>query len=371
YAEHTKKDIQVVSAGEKVELFVNGQSRGFGDRSYQFLFTFPQVAFAAGELKARSYDENGQVLNERVIQTAGEPYRIKLNYQHGANGLYADGNDMVLVDVEVLDKEGRRCPTATNMIDFSWDGPMEWRGGIAQGPNNYILSESLPVEGGVNRVLLRTRYGKSGEMKIKAQANGLLADSLSWEVSSISDNNGLFMKTAGIGLPLNLDRGDGLQDDPLKQQRITLPIQKVQAGANQEMARASYDDNELTDWVNDGTLQNAWIEYILAKKSDIDEIDLKLNNFRSRSYPLQVFVDDKLVFDGNTETTLGYYTLEIPRTQGRRVKIQLKGSSVIAAENQHAEIGGKKLDDGVARDDIGAKGRLSIIEIDIHKKINR
>src|SRR5690606_41433529 len=84
-----------------------------------------------------------------------------------------------------------------------------WRGGIAQGPNNYILSESLPVEGGVNRVLLRTRYGKSGEMKIKAQANGLLADSLSWEVSSISDNNGLFMKTAGIGLPLNLDRGDG------------------------------------------------------------------------------------------------------------------------------------------------------------------
>src|SRR5690606_40113104 len=38
YPADTKKDIQVVSAGEKVELFVNGQSQGFGERSYQFLF---------------------------------------------------------------------------------------------------------------------------------------------------------------------------------------------------------------------------------------------------------------------------------------------------------------------------------------------
>lgn len=369
YGEGIQKDIHVVSAGEKVELLVNGQSQGFGERSYQFLFTFPQVKFAAGELKARSYDAEDNLLNEQVIRTAGEPYRLKLSYQHGENGLYADGNDMVLVEVEVLDKEGRRCPTATNMIDFNWDDLMDWRGGIAQGPNNYILAESLPVEAGVNRVLLRTRYGKSGTMKIKAQSNGLVSDSLSWQVSPISEQNGLFVKESRIGLPLNLDRGEGLEGEPLKQRRITLPIQKVRAGANQEMATASYDDNELTDWVNDGTLQRAWIEYTLDKKSDIDEIDLKLNNFRSRSYPLQVFVDDKLVYDGNTKTTLGYYTLEIPRTQGRRVKIQLKGSAVVAEENQHAEIGGKKLDDGVARDDIGAKGRLSIIEIDIHKKL--
>lgn len=368
YATETKKDIHVISAGEKVELFVNGKSQGFGTRSYQFLSTFPQITFVAGEVKARSYDKNGNVLNEQAIQTAGKPYRVKLSYRHGDNGLYADGNDMVLVDVEVLDREGRRCPTATHMIDFSWDGPMDWRGGIAQGPNNYILSESLPVEGGVNRVMLRTQFGKSGKMKIKAQANGLLADSLSWEVLPVSEKNGFFVKNSSIGLPLNLDRGAGVQGEPLKQRRVTLPIQKVRAGANQAKVKSSYDDNELTDWVNDGTLQNAWIEYTLEKKSAIDEIDLKLNNFRSRSYPLQVFVDDKLVFDGRTQTTLGYYTLEIPRTEGRRVKIQLKGSSVVTSENQHAEVGGQKLDDGVKRDDANAKGTLSIIEIDIHKK---
>jgi hypothetical protein len=362
YAADTKKDIHVVSAGEKVELFVNGKSQGYGDRYYQYLFTFPQIAFVAGELTARSYDNEGNILQEQTIHTTGEPYRIKLTYRHGDNGLYADGNDMVLVDVEVLDREGRRCPTATNMIDFSWDGPMDWRGGIAQGPNNYILAESLPVEGGVNRVMLRTQFAKEGRVKIKAQSNGLLSDSLSWNVSPIIENNGFFVKESATGLPFNMDRGTGISTDPLIQRRITLPIKKVLAGA-------SYDDNELTDWVNDERLQNAWIEYTLEKKSIIDEIDLKLNNFRSRSYPLQVFVDDKLVFDDKTETTLGYYTLKIPRTEGRRVKIQLKGSAVMTAENQHAEIGGQKLDDGVKRNNTNTKGTLSIIEIDIHKRL--
>jgi beta-galactosidase len=41
--------------------------------------------------------------------------------------------DLALVDVEVVDKDGRRVPTALNTISFSTTGPVEWRGGIAQG----------------------------------------------------------------------------------------------------------------------------------------------------------------------------------------------------------------------------------------------
>src|SRR5690606_20753342 len=227
YAAGTKKDIYVVSAGEKVELLVNGQSKGFGKRSYQFLFTFPEIAFEAGELKARSYDVEGKLVNEQRLRPAGEPYKLKLNYLHGPNGLYADGNDMVLVDVEVVDKKGQRVPTATNMIDFTFDGPMEWRGGIAQGPNNFILAESLPVEGGVNRVLLRTKYGQTGTVRIKTQSNCLLADSLSWQVSSVEDNNGLFVKASNQVLPSNLERGPGLDVPPLRVVRQSLPVAKI------------------------------------------------------------------------------------------------------------------------------------------------
>ncbi|TJZ61116.1 glycoside hydrolase family 2 protein [Sphingobacterium olei] len=369
YGPEVKKDILVVAAGEKVELFVNGVSKGFGERSYNFLFTFPNVAFEPGEITAKSYTKDGMLLAEKSLETTGAPYRVKLKYLHGENGLYADGNDMVMVDVEVVDQEGRRCPTALNMIDFNIDGPIEWKGGIAQGPNNYILSESLPVEGGVNRVLLRTRYGKKGKVQVKASSNGLMADSVAFEVSPIKTMGDYFVKASALNLPLNLSRGAAPTGSTIVRTRETLPIQKVTAGANAESGMKSYDSNELSDWVNDGKLNTAWIEYTLAKKSDIDEIDLKLNNFRSRSYPIQIFVDDKLVYEGNTPTTLGYCTISFPKTSGRKVKVQLAGSSYIASENKHEEIGGKKLDDGVQRDDMNAKGTLSIIEIDIHKKI--
>ena len=42
------------------------------------------------------------------------------------------------------------------MLEFELDGAAEWRGGMAQGPDNYILSTQLPVECGVNRVLIRS-----------------------------------------------------------------------------------------------------------------------------------------------------------------------------------------------------------------------
>lgn len=367
YPAGTKKDIHVVSAGQKVELFVNGKSQGFGQRSYNFLFTFANVTFEKGTILVRSYDNDGNVVNESSLQTAGEPYRVKLNYRHGANGLYADGHDMVLVEVEILDKQGRRCPTATNMIDFSFRGPMKWLGGIAQGPGNYVGSKSLPVECGVNRVLLRSEYMRSGEVLLQAHANGLLTDSVKWEIIPIEAKNDLFVKRSDENLPSNLDRGEGLDIPAPKIVRRSLEIEEATAGANEDNVLASFDDNELSDWANDGKLENAWVEYKLKEYSQIDELDIKVNNFRSRSYPVQVFVDGNLVFDGNTKTTLGYDCILLPPTRGQRVKIQLKGSSKIAQENKHSEIGGKKLDDGVLRD--AAEGTFSIIEFEAYEKM--
>src|SRR5690606_11778784 len=174
----------------------------------------------------------------------------------------------------------------------------------------------------------------------------LLSDSLRWEINSIDQQNNLFVKKSREDLPLNLDRGEGLNVPALKATRKTLPIRAAKAGANGNQAQRSFDDNELSDWVNDGDIANAWIEYTLEKTSEIDELDIKLNNFRSRSYPIQVFVDEKLVFDGNTKTTLGYDCIPLSRAKGKRIKIQLKGSSQQKDSSKHAEIGGKKLDDG-------------------------
>ena len=79
---------------------------------------------------------------------------------------------MVLLQVEVTDKDGLRCPLANNKIHFELEGPAEWRGGIAQGPDNYILSKDLPVECGINRALIRSLV-QAGTVRIKAVADGL------------------------------------------------------------------------------------------------------------------------------------------------------------------------------------------------------
>ncbi|WP_282636359.1 glycoside hydrolase family 2 protein [Sphingobacterium thalpophilum] len=367
YPAGTKKDVLVVSAADRVELSLNGKVQAEAEKLYDFLFRFPAVDFEAGVLTAKSFSKDGKLLNIRELRTTGEPYKIRLTAHHGKNGLFADGNDMVLVEVEVLDKNGLRCPLASNKIDFQLDGPMDWRGGIAQGPDNYILARSLPVEAGVNRVLLRTQYDKSGKIVLKAVSEGLLSDSVTWQVQPIRTMANYFVKESNENLPSFLERGPGPTKPTLLQLKKSLKIRTATSGANQDKVGQSYDDNELSEWVNDGQLGTAWITYTLQEKSDIDEIDLKLNNFRSRSYPLQVFVDGKLVFDGNTDLTLGYCTLSFPRTKGQTVTIKLKNAPFTAKENNQVEMGGKKLDDGVARNDANAKGTLSIIEADIHQ----
>lgn len=364
----TVKDVLVVSAGDKVELFLNNKKLGAAEQSNRFLFTFPAVRFEPGELKAVSYDSQGNKLNEKILKTAGIPTQVKLKLIHGANGIYADGHDMVMVEVEVLDANGQRCPTVSPIVDFSFEGPIDWIGGIAQGPNNYIGSTALPAEAGINRVLLRTQYGKPGTVHIKAMSNGLKADSLNFRINNIEQQGTYFQKASSENLPSYQGRGAGLDIGALKVVRTSLPIASVTSGANQTQAKASFDDNELTDWVNDGKIENAWISYRLEKKALIDEIDMKLNNFRSKVFPLEIYVDDQKVFDGTTSTSLGYWNVKFPAVEGSTVKIQLKGNTEGKSENKHAEIGGKKLDDGVARNDAGSTGTLSIIEIDLYKR---
>lgn len=78
YAPGTKKPISVVSGAEKVELFLNGKSLGFGEQSYRFLFTFKDVAWQPGQLRAVGYNKAGKIVCEATKQTAGAPAALRL-----------------------------------------------------------------------------------------------------------------------------------------------------------------------------------------------------------------------------------------------------------------------------------------------------
>lgn len=367
YLPGVKKDIYVISTAAKVELKVNGVSQGFGTKSDGFLFTFKNIEWKLGNISAKGYDEKNNAVCSDQLNTVGEPVGLRLKLIKRPTDFIADGHDLALIEVEVVDAAGSRCPTALNMIHYKMDGPAEWRGGMAMGQDNFILSQDFPVEGGVNRFLIRSTT-TPGTINITATADGLKPASLGMGTKPFAEKNGLSLILPSAGLPVNLQRGPTPPTPSFTITRNAINIIKATAGANADSAFASYDDNETTDWVNDGKLNTAWIEYDLERAATVSEVTMKLNNFRTRSYPIRITVDGKEVFNGSTSKNLGYFTAVCKPTKGKKVRIELTNETVSAA-GTGVEVNGKKLDDGVVRDDSKAKGTLSIIEIEIYEKL--
>ena len=367
YEPGTTKDVFVVSSADRVELFVNNKSLGFGSRSSGFLYTFKDVAWQAGVIKAVGYDRTRRKICETEIRTAGQPAAIRLTVRTGPGGLRADGADLALVDVEVVDARGQRCPTALNMIDFLLAGPAEWRGGIAQGPDNYILAKSLPVECGINRVMLRSTLN-SGKIVLTAAANGLQSARVEIPSRPFAKSNGLSLEMPEAGLSANLTRGATPPGLPLRMSRRAVQIVKTSAGANASKAALSFDDNEVTNWSNDGQLNSAWINYTLDRPATVSEVTLKLASWRTTSYPLRISVDGKVVFEGNTAPGLGYVTITFPPVRGRELKLEMTGPprTVDSLGNIVGVLGNKDVDDKAS-----PKVTLTVVEIEIYELSER
>lgn len=171
YPEGTKKNIYVAANTEEVELFLNGKSLGKGKRSHNHQFTWNDVSFEAGELKAVGYI-NGQKVAEQIERTVGKPVALKLTPTTAPGGWRADGSDVVLVDVEVVDKDGNRCPTDQGPVKFELTGEAEWRGGYNSGKEGTTLKKVLDTECGVNRISLRSTR-KAGEAVLTVTRDGL------------------------------------------------------------------------------------------------------------------------------------------------------------------------------------------------------
>ena len=314
----------MVSTGDEVELFLNGRSLGKGKQSYRYLFTFDNVPFESGTLEAVASDGS-----RYRLETAGEPHHLQLTAIANPNGTQADGADMILFQVEVLDKEGRRCPLDDRMIHFDLSGEAQWIGGIATRNNlalqrpdenrpaglldaavtknvsdNYVGLTSLPVECGVNRVLVRTTT-KAGKIRLKARAQGLKPAHITLRSSRVDT------RTSSTLPPSSFSRGETPLTPSYIDQLRTIPIISATAGCDTAHANRSYDDNELSEWKNDGRPETAWITYTLKEAAEINQIDIKLTGWRQRSYPLEIYADDQLVWKGMTPKTLGYVHLTL------------------------------------------------------------
>ena len=128
--------VRVYSNADSVEIFLNGKSKGrkafqekwtSDGRKYQEgegsgqLYLEWRLPYQPGELHAVAYDHQDQLVAEDRVVTAGKPAKIGLHAEK--TKLEPDGQDLLYLYFDVLDKDGNWVPSASNQIHFKIEGP--------------------------------------------------------------------------------------------------------------------------------------------------------------------------------------------------------------------------------------------------------
>ena len=232
--------------------------------------------------------------------------------------------------------------------------------------DNYVGATSLPVECGVNRVLVRTTT-QAGAIRLTASSTGVQPATI--EVNSSLPPHG------EVGVRGYFTRGETPLSSSYKEQARGIAIVSSKAGYDSEHASLSFDDNELSEWKNDGRLSTAWITYELAEKTVVDDICLKLTGWRLRSYPLNIYAGDQLIWSGETSRSLGYvHITPDKRVETDEITIRLRGAGkdedAFGGIVEVAEPAAGELDLFKAEGGADTNNELRIVEIEFLKNVN-
>ena len=161
--------VWVYSNLDEVELFVNGQSQG-SQKVPHLGHVEWNVKYEPGSIEARGSKDGKVVLTEKR-ETTGPTVAIRLTADR--TEIDADGEDLVILKVEALDKEGRAVPTAGNLIGFNISGEGKLIG-VGNGDPNCQESDKDPKRSlfnGLAQVIVQATR-RSGEIRVEAVKEG-------------------------------------------------------------------------------------------------------------------------------------------------------------------------------------------------------
>jgi beta-galactosidase len=161
------------------------------DVTYAYRLRWNDVVYEPGELKAVAY-KAGRQIGEAIMRTAGKPAAIRLtpDRQEVRAGLKpaptATGDDLCYILVEALDDQGTLCPLADNLVRFKIDGPAEI---AAVGNGNPLSLEPFQADHrklfyGKAMLILQTKAGQGGKVRVTAAGDGLTAAEIAVSVSN-------------------------------------------------------------------------------------------------------------------------------------------------------------------------------------------
>lgn len=176
-------EVRVTTAAHSAELYVNGKLQAGGRKRMPLYSSLAwTVPFVQGNLTAVAFDASGAVLASHSVVSAGTPTRLRASvanpYLHGHNAseIKADGQDVALITVELLDSDDRLVPNADLNVSFSVHGPGVVLGTTNGDPACHVPATSprCPTFHGLLRGIVRSSaLGAKGVVVIHVEGEGL------------------------------------------------------------------------------------------------------------------------------------------------------------------------------------------------------
>jgi beta-galactosidase len=169
----------VYTSGDEAELFLNGKSLGRKKKAqFAYRLRWDDVVYQPGELEVVAY-KNGKKWATETVKTTGAP--SKLAMEPDRDKILADGKDLSFITLTVADKSGSLVPRSKNRIRFEIEGPGEIIATDNGDATSFELfqSQERNAFNGLALVIVRSKAGQAGSIKITAQSEGLKPASVS------------------------------------------------------------------------------------------------------------------------------------------------------------------------------------------------
>jgi len=198
---------------DEAELFLNGKSLGrkATPKNSHLEWT---VSYAPGSLLARGYT-NGKMAATDQVETTGEPAGIRLVPDRSS--IKADGEDVSVITVQVLDSSGRIDPTSNTEIAFNLQGPGTIIGVGNGDPSSHEADNFVERVNQPSIENLKAHLFKAAEGYTEVQPD--FDDSL-W--STLMNNQGEYNVRAHDTLTMAVIRGSFIVSDLTNDTKITL-----------------------------------------------------------------------------------------------------------------------------------------------------
>jgi beta-galactosidase len=173
--------VHLYTSGDEAELFLNGKSLGRKKMGkFEYRIRWDDVVYEPGELKVVAY-KDGKKWAEDTMKTTGEPAAVAMTADRSK--LTADGEDLSFVTVRIADTNGLTGPRSKNLVKFKVEGPAEIAAvdnGDATSFEPFQASQRLAYNG-LCLVILRTKPGETGKVRLTAESEGLKGTEITLE----------------------------------------------------------------------------------------------------------------------------------------------------------------------------------------------